>query len=112
MNKSVLTLPTSVLTLHTGFVSSLPRFRDQILQEVLESAYGMMRSAYIASMSSLLANASTWQQYEAALYGFRAVSVMVKTRFLNRVGGEPTVSYVMVGAVRDSFIILMRSAGG
>lgn len=51
------------------------RFRDQQLLEVLESAYGMMRNDYLLTVQSLQGTASSWQQYEVALYGIRAVSI-------------------------------------
>ncbi|GAX80410.1 hypothetical protein CEUSTIGMA_g7849.t1 [Chlamydomonas eustigma] len=59
------------------------RFRDQHLLEVLESAYGMLRSEYLHVMYRMAMTATTWQQYEVGLYGLRAVSVV-------RVGLSPT----------------------
>ena len=64
-----------------------PRLRDVQLVEVLESAYGMMRNALLSAVHCLMGSAPSWQQYEVALYGLRAVSVMAKGRFLNRMSG-------------------------
>jgi len=58
------------------------RFRDQQLLEVLESAYGMMRNDCLISLQALLGAASSWQQYEVALYGIRAVGVRSVYNFI------------------------------
>ena len=35
----------------------------------------MMRTAFLSAVQSLMCTATTWQQYEVALYGLRAVSL-------------------------------------
>lgn len=44
--------------------------REQILPEALETAYGLLRSAYLGFAWHLLQSAGSWQQAEAALYLF------------------------------------------
>jgi|AntAceMinimDraft_1070359.scaffolds.fasta_scaffold08784_1 hypothetical protein len=59
------------------------RFREQILADLLDNCYGMMRSRYLVEIGVALAGASTWQAAEAAVFAARAVSVPVKQHVLN-----------------------------
>ena len=45
--------------------------RDTLLPESLDTAYGLLRSAYLGFAWHLLQSAASWQQAEAALYLFR-----------------------------------------
>lgn len=44
--------------------------REQSLPESLETAYGLLRSAYLGFAWHLLQSAGSWQQAEASLYFF------------------------------------------
>lgn len=58
------------------------RFREQILADVLDNCYGMMRSRYLAQVGGALSGAATWQAAEAAVFATRAVAAPVKQHVL------------------------------
>ncbi|GAB4818769.1 hypothetical protein N2152v2_005815 [Parachlorella kessleri] len=63
------------------------RLRDQMLPESLETAYGLLRARYLGFAWHLLQTAPSWQQAEAAMYLFNAVSISVKASVLS--AGSP-----------------------
>lgn len=60
------------------------RFREYVLQELLESCYQLLRGSYLATLSGAMASAATWQAYEGALFSLRTVNMAVKQKVLGR----------------------------
>eukprot|EP00887_Chlorella_sp_A99_P002079 scaffold21.g2079.t1 len=63
------------------------RLREQLLPEAFDVAYGLLRMGYLSHAWQLLQGAASWQDAEAALYLFRAVSLSVRTRALSESSG-------------------------
>eukprot|EP00899_Mesostigma_viride_P005090 jgi/Mesvir1/14582/Mv05258-RA.2 len=61
---------------------SFHRFREQVLTDILDTAYGLLRSQYLQYITAALQAATNWQATEAALFAVRCVSISVKSRVL------------------------------
>ena len=78
------------------------RFRDVQLVDVLEAAYGMLRTEYLVAVQGAIAAAASWQQLEVGLFCLRAVSLRVKARAMGRNGAGPSSLVASAAATGDN----------
>lgn len=67
-----------------GDADSFNRFREQVLLDVLDTAYGLLKFEFIRIAGQQLQTATTWQQAEAAVFLVRSVGVSVKSHVLSK----------------------------
>jgi len=62
---------------------SFHRFRDQILLDVLDSCFTIMKARYFHAIAAAIRVAGTWQCTEALLYSIRSIHISVKALVLS-----------------------------